>query len=287
MNGDLGPNDNVLCCTIMGSTPLRDFCEAASAAGFSAVSVAAHDYKDARKSGLSDADIRALFADNGLKVAELECIFDWIKPLPDAQGAGFSLDLPIFGHSQDDFFAIGDAIGATSVTVADPFPSDEPLEKMVEGFAKVCDRAAKHGMRVNLEFISWPPVPNLATGWDIVRTADRANGGLVLDTTHLIRSGSRDLLQSIPGEKIFTTQFADGPVPRIGDAFFDAANRVMLCEGDFGVASILHDIRKMGCTAPLGFEVINPEISAMTAKEIALVAMEGLKRMRAEAATIQ
>ena len=148
----LGPDDNVLCCTIIGPTPLREFIEAASAAGFSAVSVAAHDYKEARKSGLSDADLRTILADNGVKVAELECIFDAFKPLPDGQGAGFSLDLPIFGHAQEDFYAIGEAIGAGSVTIADPFPSAEPLDNMVESFVRICDRAAEHNMRVHLNF---------------------------------------------------------------------------------------------------------------------------------------
>lgn len=283
----LGRDDDVLCCTAVGSATLRDYCEAAGAAGFSAVSVAAHDYKNARRSGLSDADIRSLFADNGLRVAELECIFDWIKPLPYGQGAGFSLDLPIFGHAQADFFAIGEAIGATSATVADPFPSREPLDKMVEAFAVICDHAAGHGMRINLEFLSWDPVPDLATAWDIVRAADRANGGLTIDTTHLVRSGSRDLLRSIPGEKIFTTQFADGWIPRREDAFADAANRVMLCDGEFGLASIFNDLRATGSAAPSGFEVINPELSALPATGIARIAKDALRRLRAAAAAIE
>lgn len=282
----LGPEDNVLCCTVMGATSLRAFCEAAGAAGFSAISLAAHQYKDARKSGLSDADIRSLLADNGLKLAELEAIFDWLNPLPSGQDAGFSLDLPIFGHAEREFYAIAEAIGAPSVTAVDPFETTAPLDRLVEAFGGLCDRAAEHGLRVNLEFQSWGPVPSLMSGWEIVRTAGRPNGGLTLDTTHLTRSGSREFLRSVPADRIFTTQFSDGPATRIGDAYFDASNREMLCEGDFGLPAILRDLEEMGCSAPVGFEAISSELSAMPPKDAARLAFASVQRLRAEAAAL-
>lgn len=283
----LGPADNILCCTVMGNRTLREFCEAAGGAGFTAISIGASDYKQARKDGYSDSDIRALLADNGLQIAELEAIFDWLKPLPRAEDAGFDLNLPIFGHAEADFYAIADAIGARSVTVVDPFDSTEPLDQMVEAFAAVCDRAAQHGLLANLEFQSWGPVPNLATGWDIVRTADRPNGGLTVDTLHLTRSGSRDILRSIPSDRIFTTQFCDGRAERVGDAYFDASNREMLCEGEFGLPSLLHDLEQMGCAAPLGFEVISSELAAMSAQDAARLAFASVQRLRSEATALK
>ena len=282
----LGFEDNVLCTTAMSSRSLREFCEAAGIAGFSAISLAGSDYKEARSSGLSDPDIRMLLADNGLQVAELDGIVDWLKPLPGAQESGFDVTLPFFGHTEEDFYTIADAVDARSVTAADPFPSSESLDEKVEAFARLCDRAAEHGLLVHLEFLSWGPVPDLATGWDVVRTADRPNGGLTIDTLHLIRSGSRDSLPSIPAEKIFSTQFCDGPEERVGNRFSDAANRQLLGEGDFGLASILRELENMGCSAPLGFEVMNPALSAKSAVEVARIAYESVARLRAESSAI-
>lgn len=67
----LGPADNILCCTVMGNRSFREFSEAAGSAGFTAISIGAGDYKQARKSGYSDADIRALLADNGILAPSL------------------------------------------------------------------------------------------------------------------------------------------------------------------------------------------------------------------------
>lgn len=128
----LGPDDTVLCTATMGFGALREFAEAAGSAGFSAISLSGGDYKSARAAGLSDADIRSLLADNNLRVAELDGVVDWLFPLPDRQGAGYDLDIPFFGHSQDTFFAIAEALDARSISAVDPFLRTAPLEQMAE-----------------------------------------------------------------------------------------------------------------------------------------------------------
>ena len=280
---DLGPHDTVLCTAMMGFGSLRTFIESAGAAGFSAISIAIGDYKEGRASGLSHADIRSLLADNGVRVAELDGIVTWLRPLPIEQGEGYGLDHPFFGPDAEEFFAMAAALRARSVTVVDPFAGTAPLDQMVEAFASACDRAAEQGLLVHLEFLSWGPVANLATAWDIVRLADRPNGGIMLDTLHLMRSGSRELLAKIPSERIFATQFCDGTAERISDPFSDAANRLWLCEGQFDLAGILREVRANGCTAPLGIEVMNDESRAMAPVDIAKRAFESLSRLKQQA----
>ena len=58
------------------------------------------------------------------------------------------------------------------------------LDAAVEAFALVCDRAAEHGLLVHLEFLPWSAFPNVNAAWDVVRTADRPNGGLIIDSWH-------------------------------------------------------------------------------------------------------
>src|SRR3954470_6692571 len=95
----LGPDDLVLCTTTMGPRPLREFLGAAEAAGFAGVSLSGGDYKNARASGLSDADIRTLLEDHALAVADLDSTVDWFRPLPRQEDTAFDLNQPFFGHS--------------------------------------------------------------------------------------------------------------------------------------------------------------------------------------------
>ncbi len=277
---DLGPDDTVLCTATMGFGPLRAFVEAAGSAGFDAISLSGGDYKSARFSRMSDADIRALLGDNGIRVAELDGIVDWLRPLPVEQGAGYGLDNPFFGHTQSEFLDIAAAVDARSITAVDPFMGHVALDDMVDAFARLCDRAAAFGLLVHLEFLSWGPVADLATAWDIVRLADRPNGGLVLDTLHLVRSGSMDCLAGIQADKIFATQFCDATAKRVLDPFTDAANRLWPGEGELSLGTVLRQIRDGGCRAPLGIEVMNEETRSMEPAAIARRALAALRAIQ-------
>ena len=276
---DLGPDDTVLCTATMGFGALPDFIAAAGQAGFSAISLSGGDYASARAAGLSDHDLRALLADNNLQIAELDGVVDWLYPLPDAQGAGYDLDIPFFGHTQDAFFGMADALGARSITAVDPFDRTAPLEVMAEAFARLCDRAAEHGLLVHLEFLSWGPVADLVTAWDIVRLANRANGGIMLDNLHLARSGSAGALERIPGNRIFALQLCDSdPAPR-GDCYTDAANRDWPGEGALNPAGLLRQLRGADCIAPVGVEVMGAATAGRTAQAIAARAFASLRKV--------
>ena len=90
----LGPQDLVLCA---GTIPRASFAErvtAAAEAGFSGISLFLSDYRAARASGLSDADMRARLADHGLEIAELDPLMSWLPGAElgseaNEQGAAF------------------------------------------------------------------------------------------------------------------------------------------------------------------------------------------------------
>jgi len=121
----LGRNDLVLCSgTIPRDITFAERIQAAVAGGFSAISLWGRDYQRARDDGLSDADIRALLADHGLQVGELDPAWWWlpgaadihIPPEVDAQD--------VFRFGETEMFAIADAVGARSITAVDVFGGD-------------------------------------------------------------------------------------------------------------------------------------------------------------------
>ena len=65
----------------MPACSFRERVRAAAEAGYAGISLYPPDYQRARDEGLSDADMRALLADHGLSIGELDPLLRWV---PDA-----------------------------------------------------------------------------------------------------------------------------------------------------------------------------------------------------------
>ena len=118
----LGPRDLVLCAGTLARASFRERVEAASAAGFAGISLFLADYHEAREEGHSDADLRALLADHGIAVAELDALLRWI-PGTELGASANDTGAELFRYDEDDFYAAADALGARSinaVAVSDP-----------------------------------------------------------------------------------------------------------------------------------------------------------------------
>ena len=176
---------------------------AAAAAGFAGIGVLADDYAACRAAGLSDADMRAILDDHGVQVAEVEFLFDWSR---GDERAAFARRV------EERLYAMADAFGARHMNVGDINPAGErePLERVAERFAALCDRAAQHGLLVGIEFLPWTDIPDAATAWEIARLAGRSNGGVLVDAWHYFR-GSTDAaaLRAVPAERIVAVQLDD------------------------------------------------------------------------------
>jgi sugar phosphate isomerase/epimerase len=75
------------------------------------------------------------------------------------------------------------AILATGAFGPVAFSSDD----LAASFAAFCDRAADRSLPVELEFVPFWGIPDLATAWRIVSTADQPNGTLMIDSWHLLK----------------------------------------------------------------------------------------------------
>ncbi len=266
----------VFCAGTALLAPLGERARAAAAAGFDGLSLWAEDVERARAAGLSDADLRALFTELGLSIAELDGVSCW---LPEGGG------LPAFGRRAEEYFAIAQALGGRSLNVVHIFPSPAPVEVAAPAFAELCDRAAAYGLLVHLEFLPWSGIPTLKAAWDIVRSAERENGGLMLDTWHFLRSGGTLAdLRSVPGEKIFGVQLADAPAAPDGMIFDETMRRRRLPgEGDGELAELVRTLDAIGCRAPLGVEVFSETLSERPVQEVAQRAAAALSAVLAAA----
>jgi len=256
-------HDLVLCAGTVLRAPLAERIEAAAAAGFAAISLWPDDYKRARAAGTTDADLRAMLDHHGLAVAELDHVSRW---LPGVDGA-----LPPVGHALDDLLAIADAVGGRSVNVVELFGQRAPVEVAAAAFAGLCDRAAGHGLLVHLEFLPWSAIPDLATAWEIVRLADRPNGGLMIDSWHHLRSRQgHAALRAVPGARITGLQLSDAPAEPEGHILDETLRRRRLPgDGDGDLVELVRILDEIGCTAPVGVEVFSEELAALPAAEVA------------------
>jgi sugar phosphate isomerase/epimerase len=278
--GDLRFGDLVLCAGTVPGSGLAERAAAAAGAGFSALSLFADDYAGARARGLSDADLRALLRDHGLIVAELDPLLTWLPEEPS--GAGLSAEGHAFrAHGEDTFYAIAQALGARGLNavLADP-PGD--LERVSGAFAGLCDRAARHGLLVHLEFLPWTRIGDAATAAAVVARAGRPNGGVMLDAWHHARSGAPHA--TIPAASVTAIQLCDAPARPEPDPVEETLHRRRLPgEGETDLAGLLRHLAAGGCRAPIGVEVFSDQLAARPVAEAARRAAETTRRVLADA----
>jgi sugar phosphate isomerase/epimerase len=253
----------------MARHPLALRAEAAAAGGFTRLSMFPHDYAAARARGLSDADILALHADRGVKLATLDPFARWLPRFEPPPGADPGRT-EIIGTPEGEFFAIAEALELESLSAIEPFGTRYEPEELAAGFAALCDRAAASGMRVHLEFTPWSGIPDLETAWEVVRLAGRPNGGLVFDGWHYLR-GRRDdaLLATIPGERIFAVQVNDAAAEPVGTLIEDTwKHRRLPGEGDFDLPTVLGLLAEKEGIGPFGIEVLSEQLWTLPPVEI-------------------
>jgi sugar phosphate isomerase/epimerase len=278
----LDAGDTVLCSgTLRTGITFRERLDAAQGGGFTGLSLWGRDYLVAHDEGLSDRDIRLLLADHGLSVAELDPAWWWLPGAADIHIPPEHDGERIFGFGERELFAVADAVGARSLNAVDVFGGAWSLDEAAGAFAGLCDRAAEYGLLVHLEFLPWSRIPDLATAWQVVREADRPNGGLMLDAWHYFRSTPDGaLLRSIPGASILGVQLCDAPALAEANPLHATLHeRLLPGDGELALPALLADLRATGMTAPLGVEVFSDALHALPAEEAGRLAGQSLRAL--------
>ncbi len=224
----LGSDDLVLCAGTVMATPFLDRLGAAAAAGYTAVGIMPHESHLLRGHGVSDAELRSHIADHGLRVGEVDAITTWFDG-HEPPAAWGEMGEGLRHNTAANVCPVGEALGARSVTVCEFYGTDVDVDRAAEGFAAVCDTAAQHGLVAHLEFLPWAGVPNLATANEIVSRAGRPNGGILLDSWHMFRSGGTlDELALVRGDRILNIQLDDAPAQAEADLSDETQHRRLL-----------------------------------------------------------
>lgn len=275
----LGPDDLVLCCGTVQRADFLELVEVAAAAGFRGISLQPHLYQRARKSGLSDADMRHLLDDHGVEIAELDALASWLPGGPDREGLPAGMVRGMLETTAEDFFRIADAVGGRSLNAGQLFPGPFDEARASESLARVCAGAAGCGLLVSLEFFPWSDIADPATALRIVEGTGHANAGLMVDSWHVFRGvGDVAALTSVPGERVVGVQLNDAPkqpAPVILKETLEG--RLLPGQGDIDLVGLVRTLDAIGSRAPLGAEIYSSDLAARSASEAAGLAAEAMR----------
>lgn len=272
----LGREQLVLCNGTLMHAGFRELVTAARAGGFNAISLFAATYRRAREQEkLSDADMRQLLADNGLCIAELDPLLNWVP------GHVFPSGGPGLDAGEELFYDIAQALGARSLNAVWALPQRLPETQLIDAFGALCDRARAHDLRVHLEFLPWSQVRDVHAACAIVQAAARDNGGVLLDSWHHFRAGTDNAaLAQLPGAACVAVQLNDAPAQAAADLVDETMRaRLLPGEGAIDLVELIRQLDRAGCDAPLGVEVFSETLWQLPAEEIGRRAGASLRRI--------
>ena len=271
--GPAGPAGYTLWAGTVGFTsPLAERFAAAAATGCREATLSPPDVLRAAEDGTAAAEIGRQARDLGLDLV-VDPVMNWY---PDREPSPSRFA----GVSTDDALRICEALGVASLSAIATASSDVPVPDLAGYFGRLCDRAAGFGARVHLEFIPFTIVRTLRIAWDLVRAADRPNGGLVFDTWHFFR-GEPDfeVLAGIPGDRIFHVQLDDAPAVPSGPLREETQHRLLPGDGALDLVAAIRALDRIGGLRRVGPEVISPDLAALSVLDAATLAMDRTRAM--------
>ncbi|MDE2363427.1 MAG: sugar phosphate isomerase/epimerase and 4-hydroxyphenylpyruvate domain-containing protein [Hyphomicrobiales bacterium] len=152
------------------------------------------------------------------------------------------------------------------------------IDRSAADFRELGELAARHGMRVGYEALAWGRhVSDYRDAWEVVRRADHARVGLVLDSFHaLARRTPIDAIRSIPGDRIFLVQLADAPDYQLDVLSWSRHFRCFPGQGDLPVTDFMRAVQDTGYAGPWSLEIFNDQFRASST---ARVARDGLRSL--------
>ncbi len=184
-------------------------------------------------------DVRARLDDTGVAVLDIEIL----RLNPETRVADF---LPVL--------ETGARLGARNALVA----GNDPVEvRLTERFGELCDLAAPLGIAPCLEPMPWTDVRDFAQGARILRAADRANAGILIDAIHFDRGGSTpDQIEGVQREWFRYMQLCDAPAARPANTegllFQARAERLIPGAGGLDLVNLL---RALPRDLPIALEI--------------------------------
>jgi sugar phosphate isomerase/epimerase len=249
-----------------GEPPRHDFamrCRAAAEAGFTGIGLHVDDLARTVADGLDVAGMRAVLADTGLRLVELEFLAGW----------SFDVDAPALDATVTAIEQVADAFGGRHVSTGEfrAAPDDGlDLDSAAARLAALAARLDRRGLRLALEAFRWSAISDVAAAVELLRRAAAPNAGLMVDVWHFYHGGGRpELLAELAEGAVAAVQLNDGPRVH-GDYLRHArAARMLPGDGELDVVGLVRALRATGFDGPWCVEVNTPEFRALPVDQAA------------------
>lgn len=248
--------------TVSISGDLREKLEAIAAAGFDGVEIFENDFLAFDR---SPTEVRRMVADLGLEIT-------LFQPFRDFEGLPEPQRKQAFDRAERKFDLMAE-LGAPLMLVCSSVAPAAlgGIDRAAADFRELGERAATRGLKIGYEALAWGRhVHDHRDAWEIVRRADHANVGLILDSFHSLSRGiASDTIRSIPGDKIFIVQLADAPALDMDLLYWSRHFRNMPGEGDLPVVEFARAVAATGYDGPLSLEIFNDQFRSGSPRTIA------------------
>jgi sugar phosphate isomerase/epimerase len=230
----------------------RDRVESAARAGFTGFGIWHADLEHVlRKHTLKE--MKQILDDNGIKHVELEFLTDWFLGGERKKQSDICKAL---------LLDAAEALQAHHVKVGDFYQEKAPMPRLVDAFAALCAEAAERGTKVGFELMPFAMIQTLEDSLKLVQGAAASNGGISLDTWHILKLKIPYAeLRRIPSQYITSAELNDGTFECPWSLHEDTVNHRRLCgEGEFDVKGFIAAIQDAGYRGPWGIEVLSEEL---------------------------
>jgi sugar phosphate isomerase/epimerase len=230
----------------------RDRVESAARAGFTGFGIWHADLQHLLRQR-SLKEMKQILDDNGIKHVELEFLTDWFLDGERKKQSDMCRAL---------LLDAAEAWQAHHVKVGDFYQETTPLPRLIDAFGKLCLEAAERGTRVGFELMPFAMIQSLETSLELVQGAGASNGGICLDTWHIVKLKIPfDELRRIPSQYITSVELNDGTFECSWSLHEDTVNHRRLCgEGEFDIKGFIAAVQGAGYRGPWGIEVLSEEL---------------------------
>jgi len=246
----------------------RERVEAISRIGFTGMGIWHTDLYHTLES-TSLGDMKRILDDNGIVHLELEFLFDWFHP--DGSERKTKSD-----EEKAKLLNAAEALGARHLKVGDFFNQEVPMDQAAQGFAALCRDAADAGTNILFEVMPFAMIDNLGGALEMCELADAANGGLMIDTWHIVKMRTPYAeLAAAPKRFILGVELNDGylDTPEGMDLQTETTqHRAFPGQGEFDMPGFMEAVAATGYDGPYGVEVIRADNRGRTVDELAEIA---------------
>ncbi|MEE1657100.1 TIM barrel protein [Microvirga sp. CF3062] len=249
--------------TVCLSGTLTEKVEAIAAAQFKGVEIFENDLLSFNG---APAEARRMIEGLGLETVTFQPFRDF-EGMPEPQRS------KVFARAERKFDVM-EELGCDLLMVCSNVSPDSlgGIERAAADFHELGERAAKRGISVAFEALSWGRhIHDYRDSWEVVRRANHPAVGLVLDSFHVLARGT-DLsaIRAIPPDKIFLVQMADAPRLDMDYLSWSRHYRCFPGQGDLAIDDFMDALQATGFDGLLSLEIFNDRFRAGSARSVAI-----------------